>query len=166
MRFKLDENLGSRSARLFPEAGHDVETVFQERLSGARDEVIFETCIRESRCLLSLDLDFTVVVRFPPHRTVGIAVLGLPKGVSLSLLEKFVRDLLSMLDTEPITGRLWIVEAGRIRVHERTGRAEMNVRHRPHGGVTTIRVEPADSVTGTYQDLSARRHVRIGESGG
>jgi hypothetical protein len=27
MRFKLDENFGSRSARLFPEAGHDVETV-------------------------------------------------------------------------------------------------------------------------------------------
>ena len=38
----------------------------------------------------------------------------------MSLLEKFVSDLLSMLDVEPITGRLWIVEAGRIRVHENT----------------------------------------------
>ena len=69
MRFKLDENFGSRSARLFPEAGHDVETVAGEGLSGATDELIFETCIRENRCLLSLDLDFADVIRFPPHKT-------------------------------------------------------------------------------------------------
>ncbi|MCX6626908.1 MAG: hypothetical protein NTW28_04665 [Candidatus Solibacter sp.] len=72
------------------------------------------------RCLLTLDLDFADVARFPPHQIAGIAVLRLPKGASLSLLEKFVSDLLSMLGTEPITGRLWIVEAGRIRVHENT----------------------------------------------
>src|SRR5260370_26797629 len=39
----------------------------------------------ENRCLVSLDLDFADVVRFPPHRTSGIAVLRLPHGASLSL---------------------------------------------------------------------------------
>ncbi len=120
MRFKLDENFGSRSARLFTEAGHDVETVFQEGLSGSSDEVILAACIQENRCLLSLDLDFADVVRFPPHKTAGISVLRLPKGASLSLLEKLVSDLLRMLDAESIGGRLWIVEAGRIRIHENT----------------------------------------------
>jgi predicted nuclease of predicted toxin-antitoxin system len=120
MKFKLDENIGSRSARLFPEAGHDVGTVFQEGLSGAMDEIVFETCIREQRCLLTLDLDFADVVRFPPHKTAGIAVLRLPAHASLSLLERSVGNLLSMLDVEPITGRLWIVEPGRLRVHENT----------------------------------------------
>ena len=38
----------------------------------------------------------------------------------MSLLEKFVSDLLGMLEVESIGGRLWIVEAGRIRVHENT----------------------------------------------
>jgi hypothetical protein len=60
------------------------------------------------------------VTRFPPHHTAGIAVLRLPKGAYLRLLEGFVGDLLRTLDTEPIAGRLWIVEAGRIRVHENT----------------------------------------------
>ena len=75
---------------------------------------------RENRCLLSLDLDFADVVRFPPHKTAGIAVVLLPKGASLSLLERFVSGFLDMLDAGPIAGRLWIVEAGRIRVHENT----------------------------------------------
>lgn len=30
MKFKLDENLGTRTQRLFIAAGHDVQTVFQE----------------------------------------------------------------------------------------------------------------------------------------
>jgi len=118
MRFKLDENIGSRAARLFPQAGHDVETVLQGGLSGAVDEIIFETCVREKRCLLTLDLDFADIVRFPPHKAPGIAVLRLPNSVSLSLMERFVSDLLSMLDVEPIAGRLWIVEPGRIRIRE------------------------------------------------
>lgn len=102
------------------EAGHDITTVFEEGLSGADDEIIFETCLRENRCMVSLDLDFSDVLRFPPHKCAGIAVLRLPGGASLRLLERFVSDLLSMLAAEPITGRLWIVEAGRIRVHENT----------------------------------------------
>src|SRR5439155_22564544 len=104
MRFKLDENLGSRSARLFPQAGHDAETDFTEGLTGASDELILETCIREKRCLLTLDPDFADVIRFPPHKTAGIAVLRLPNAASLGLLERFVSNLLSMLDSEPITG--------------------------------------------------------------
>ncbi len=100
------------------DANHDVETVAQEKLSGATDDVIYEICVREQRCLLSLDLDFADVVRFPPHKTAGIAVLRLPKGASLSLLTRFVADFLRMLAIELIAGRLWIVEAGRIRIHE------------------------------------------------
>jgi predicted nuclease of predicted toxin-antitoxin system len=154
MRFKLDENLGSRSARLFPEADHDVETVFQEGLSGASDELVFETCIRENRCLLSLDLDFADIVRFPPHRTVGIAVLRLPKGASLSLLEKFVRDLLSMLDAQPNhrsafgSSKRVAFAFTRVRRLNRTSLKE----RRANGNTAAVRRptgEPVDSVTGT-----------------
>jgi predicted nuclease of predicted toxin-antitoxin system len=88
MKFKLDENFGSRSARLFPKNRHQVESVFQERLSGASDHVIFETCIREKRCLLTLDLDFPNVLRFPPHKTPGLAIFRLPKAASLNMLRK------------------------------------------------------------------------------
>ena len=89
-------------------------------LAAAPDEKIFDACMRERRCILTLDLDFSDVVRFPPHGAAGIAVLRLPKGASLALLERSVRDVLRMLDAEPIVGRLWIVEPGRIRIHADT----------------------------------------------
>jgi predicted nuclease of predicted toxin-antitoxin system len=118
MKFKLDENFHSRSATLLRQAGHDAETVIQEDLSGASDERIFQVCIQEQRCLLTLDLDFADVVRFPPQKTAGIVLLRLPKHASFALLEKFLNDVLQMLTLEPVVGRLWIVEAGRIRVHD------------------------------------------------
>ena len=121
MKFKLDENLGSRTAGLIAEAGHDVETVAQENLSGTNDGRLLQVCIAEGRCLISLDLDFADVLRFPPRNTPGIAVLRLPRVASLSLLTGLVRGLLAALQTASITGRLWVVEAGRIRVYEEPG---------------------------------------------
>jgi predicted nuclease of predicted toxin-antitoxin system len=124
MKFKLDENLGSRTAGLIADSGHDVETVAQERLSGTSDARLFEICIAERRCLISLDLDFADVLRFPPHDTPGIAVLRLPRTASPSLLTFWVRSLLAALQAASIAGQLWVVEAGRIRVYEETGPIE------------------------------------------
>jgi predicted nuclease of predicted toxin-antitoxin system len=121
MKWKLDENFGSRTIHLFHQAGHDAETVLQEQLGGSSDENLFEVCIREDRCLLTLDIDFADVLRFPPHRTARIAVLRLPKNPSPRLLETLAASLLRFLASESIRGRLWIVEPGRIRVHDDTG---------------------------------------------
>lgn len=117
MKFKLDENLGSRWLPLFHAAGHEADTVVQERLSGAADNTIFETCLREQRCLVSLDLDFADVLRFPPKQAHGIARLRPPRGNSKAMLESLLKNLIAALAQESIQGRLWIVEIGRVRIH-------------------------------------------------
>ena len=118
MRFKLDENIGSRTAGLIAESGHDAETVGQEKPSGPSDARLFEICIAERRCLVSLDLDFADVLRFPPHNTPCIEVLRLPRVTPLSLLTGLVQSLLAALQKASIAGHLWVVEASRIRVYE------------------------------------------------
>jgi predicted nuclease of predicted toxin-antitoxin system len=117
VRFKLDENLGSRTAELIGELGHDVQTVSQEKLNGADDKRLFEVCTAEGRCLITLDLDFADVLRFPPDAGAGVAVLRLPGTATLKLLRELVRSLLRATEREHIAGRLWVVEVGRIRVH-------------------------------------------------
>ncbi|HMT21077.1 MAG TPA: DUF5615 family PIN-like protein, partial [Promineifilum sp.] len=66
MKFKLDENFGSRTQNLFLSFGHDAHTVTQEGHGGAADSVIYDLCRAEDRCLITLDLDFADVVGFPP----------------------------------------------------------------------------------------------------
>lgn len=117
MQFKLDENLGSRLVPVFEEHGHTVDTVMDEGLCGARDTLIYKACLQESRTLVTLDLDFSDPNRFPPGPTNGIVILR-PKRPLMSLIQGLLKEALRALATEEITGSIWIVEPGRIRVHD------------------------------------------------
>ena len=75
MRLKLDENFGERCREVLAGAGHDVSTVAGEQMAGAADVDLLETCKREGRCLVTLDLDFSNPLRFPPSGYAGIAVV-------------------------------------------------------------------------------------------
>ena len=118
MRFKLDENFGTRTQHLFVNAGHDVHTVSQEGLGGAADTDLYEFCCSENRCLVTLDLDFADVVRFPPDNANGIVVIRVPRNPGLLLLERMIQLFLDALKQMPVESQLWIVEVNRIRIHQ------------------------------------------------
>ncbi len=115
MQFKLDENLPPAVTSLLRSRGHDVMTVYDQGLESCTDPEILAACQGEGRTLLSLDLDFSNILVFPPERYAGLIVLRLhepgPKAV-LSLL----RRVLPHLESVPIAGRLWIADEHRIRV--------------------------------------------------
>ncbi|HMA36374.1 MAG TPA: DUF5615 family PIN-like protein [Chloroflexia bacterium] len=118
MRFKLDENFGTRTQQVFQAQGHDVQTVRMEGLQGSPDQQIYAVCAVEQRCLVTLDLDFADVTRFPPAQVGGIVVIRVPRNPSLPLLERLVNQFLQALAQMPLDNQLWIVEPSRIRVHE------------------------------------------------
>ena len=117
MKFRLDENFGTRTQRIFRESGHDVLTVREESLQGTTDMHLYQVCSAEQCCLVTLDLDFANVIRFPPEKTGGIAVIRVPRNPSSGLLERLVRQFLQACIRESVEKGLWIVEVNRIRVH-------------------------------------------------
>jgi len=118
MRFKLDENFGIRTQKLFLSAGYDVKTVHEQNLHGCSDQNLYEICCAEKRCLLTLDLDFSDITRFPPDRTNGIVVFRIPRNPSNALLEQLIRQFFQILAQIQIEKKLLIVEIGRVRIHQ------------------------------------------------
>jgi predicted nuclease of predicted toxin-antitoxin system len=90
VKFKLDENVDTRLIPLVEEGGHGVDTVRDERLSGADDRTIYDACVRDGRILLTLDLDFSNPTRFPPGPTEGIIIVR-PAIGGLFLIAKRLR---------------------------------------------------------------------------
>ncbi len=117
MKLKLDENFDRRLVPLLAAEGHDVDTVVAEGLSGSDDTAIYAACQAAGRALITLDLDFSNPLRFPPAATEGIIVVRLRRPV-LSVIQATLVSVLPQLKTQPLKGTLWIVEPGRIRVHE------------------------------------------------
>ena len=72
---KLDENLARAHLDLVRQAGYDVDRVYDEGLSGAADERIWDHVCAEGRLFVTLDLDFSDVRRYKPGTHPGILLI-------------------------------------------------------------------------------------------
>lgn len=86
MKFKLDENLPASATTILASAGHDVDTVPGEGLTGAPDPDVVSAATGAGRILVSLDVGLGDIRAYPPGSHAGIVVLRVPALVSTSRL--------------------------------------------------------------------------------
>jgi predicted nuclease of predicted toxin-antitoxin system len=118
MKIKIDENLGIGFAAALREGGFDVATVREEGLGGKDDEVVVEVCRAEQRCLVTLDMDFANVLRFPPSRFCGVVVLRLEEPVTKTKLAEAAKLVGKALRARDPNAKLWVIRGNQVREYE------------------------------------------------
>jgi predicted nuclease of predicted toxin-antitoxin system len=116
MRFLIDANLPRAIIAVVQSLGHQAEFARDIGLASATDEQIAEHALQYRAALLTRDLDFADIRRYPPERYLGIVVLRLPDTAVAEEIAAAVKRFLS----EPrfiasLASRLAVVEEDRVR---------------------------------------------------
>lgn len=115
MRLKTDENLPASVVNVLRDAGHDVDTAVDERLAGARDDVVLAAATHKQRAFLTLDKDFADIRAYHPPDHAGIVVLRAVDQTAANI-RALVNRLLPLIEGGGLAGKLWIVDSRRVRV--------------------------------------------------
>lgn len=118
MKFKIDENLPAELADMLTLARHDAATVPGQGLQGTLDRPLAETCQRENRILVTLDLGFADIRAYPPASYPGLIMLRVARQDKWHMMRVF-QQVIPVLGKESPQNALWIVEESRIRVQGR-----------------------------------------------
>ncbi len=124
MRIKLDENLPLRLATPLKNLGHDVHTTREEGLIGHSDREIWETAQKESRFLITQDLDFSDSRQFAPGSHCGVLLVRLHSPNRRNLIER-VGKLFEQENVSNWTGCFVVATERKVRVVKSPGKQRL-----------------------------------------
>ena len=116
MRFLLDANLPRSAVAAVEKFGHTAEFARDSGLGAASDEIIADRARSTQAALITRDLDFADVRRYPPGQYHGIVVLRLPDdAVATDIVAVLERFLAQVPFINQLPQRLAMVSMNRVR---------------------------------------------------
>jgi len=122
MRFLTDHCVPESVAEALESKGHEVLRLRNQMATDAPDPDVIEKAQVLDAVLLSLNGDFSDIVRYPPSKYGGIISMQVRNRpeVLAQIMERLTRYLTDQSDREHYRGKLLLVEAHRIRVRGAT----------------------------------------------
>jgi predicted nuclease of predicted toxin-antitoxin system len=115
-KLKLDENFPPSLVSIFRQNDIDTSSVFEQEMCGSDDDTVFDVCMKEERSLITFDLDFANIIRYPANKAYGIIIVRSKKKMSLAEIKNICIKLVDVVIHYDLRGKLIIVEDAKIRV--------------------------------------------------
>jgi predicted nuclease of predicted toxin-antitoxin system len=115
MKLKLDENLSRHLKPVLIGLGHDVLTAADEDLLLSPDTEIARAAQNEQRMLLTLDIEFADLRKYPPGSHPGV-ILFRPLSLSPLSMNNFIADFIRRTDLEKLAACVAVVDPVHLRV--------------------------------------------------
>jgi predicted nuclease of predicted toxin-antitoxin system len=112
-KFLLDADMPKSSAVAIRSLGFDVEDVRDLGMRYAKDQEIIDFALDTGRVVITRDLDYGEILRYPQHP--GAIILRLPTGFVAKEVNEALLDFLSSAKNDVLQQAIIIVELGRYR---------------------------------------------------
>jgi predicted nuclease of predicted toxin-antitoxin system len=122
MNFLADENIFVPMVEALRKLGYDVFDIKEQQLIGTDDPVIYEMAVKRNRVLLTMDKDFSNIIKYPPGNHPGIIVLKLYK-LPVSTATKIFMDSFQNLNNSDIIGNTVIIDKNKTRIRRKKNNA-------------------------------------------
>jgi len=116
MRFVIDEDMPKSLTLALIEAGHEALDIRDQGLRGASDEKVFQFAQQHAACVITEDLGFANVLRFPLGEHHGIIVGRFSSRLHTQTVVTQILQTLETLTETEIHEALVIVEIGQCRI--------------------------------------------------
>ncbi len=115
MKIKLDENISRRLKPHLEKEGYNVFTAEEQGLLGKSDIEVGDAANSEGLILLTLDLEFADLRKFPPGTHPGI-ILFRPQSMGPLTTNRFILNFIKETDIASLSGCTVVVDPTRIRI--------------------------------------------------
>ncbi len=115
MKLKLDENLSRHLKPVLIGLGHDVLTAADENLLSHPDTEIAQAAKDERRMLMTLDVEFADLRKYPPGSHPGV-ILFRPLSLGPLSVNSFITDFVRRTDLDKLAACIAVVDPIHVRV--------------------------------------------------
>jgi predicted nuclease of predicted toxin-antitoxin system len=119
IKFVVDEDMPRSTSGVLKSRGFEAMDVRDCGLRGKSDEEVFRFAQREKAVIVTADLGFGNLLRFPVGGHSGIVVVHFPNEMSVSEMNDQIRKAFDNLTADDFKGNLIVLEPGKIRVRRR-----------------------------------------------
>jgi predicted nuclease of predicted toxin-antitoxin system len=116
MKFVIDEDIARSTGGALVSAGFEVLDIRDHGLRGSSDDAIFRFAQAKRAVLLTGDMGFGNLLRYPLGRHHGILIARFPNEMPVSEVNRHILLGLDRLKEEDVMGNLIILEPGKVRI--------------------------------------------------